>query len=520
MPRNRDVKLDDNRYQVRAISLTPKNPEMPEYEQLDGVAASFSLDNVDDVPPLGPTNITGISDIAGAIDQNEDGSYIVSLIVDEPALAATTDVTFTIKPTADETTYVGGKVILVQTAPDGTVMEFENAVEAGQVTINVDEHANENGIYTYYALVEDSESNRQANTEEEGMSPITTVNVQNFRASDIQELMVTGVDGKSVDENGFLEVDGKPLKVNGEDAVRIPLRDSIDVSFNVADTSWLAVGDLTGVLVAQNEVMFTASSDADNMFALMAEKLSDVVDGWYTAEGEITKRNGSITFPLADINLDNTGPMIVIKTPTVGATVNDLPTLLASLDDGDLGSGVSAQDTAVVTLVRIRPKHEGQVEVDVDVDDSLVEQNLDSLVYTGTNNLSGGAYTFKIQVADSLGTVGTESVTFAIEGLNPTVVITAPASGQTFDASPESITGFFAGGGEVSVTKFSVNDVDMDITPDGNNFTYMPAEGFSEGDHKVNVEVTDGSGLTAETSLTFTVELPIPTVSIAAPGSW
>ena len=186
-----------------------------------------------------------------------------------------------------------------------------------------------------------------------------------------------------------------------------------------------------------------------------------------------------------------------------------------------LGSGVSAQDTAVVTLVRIRPKHEGQVEVDVAVDESLVEQNLEQLVYTGTNNLSAGAYTFKIQVADRLGNTRPEpeSVTFAIEGLNPTVVITAPASGQTFDESPESITGFFAGGGEVSVTKFTVNGTDQDITSDGNKFTYMPAEGFSEGDHMVNVEVTDGSGLMAETSLTFTVELPVPTVSIASPAA-
>ena len=58
----RDVSLDDNRYQVRAIALTPKNKTHPEYLR-DGVDAHFSLDNVDDVPPLGPTLITDVSDV-------------------------------------------------------------------------------------------------------------------------------------------------------------------------------------------------------------------------------------------------------------------------------------------------------------------------------------------------------------------------------------------------------------------------------------------------------------------------
>ena len=47
----RDVSVDENQYEVRAISLTPKNLDHPEYPQRDGVEASFSLDNVDDVPP-------------------------------------------------------------------------------------------------------------------------------------------------------------------------------------------------------------------------------------------------------------------------------------------------------------------------------------------------------------------------------------------------------------------------------------------------------------------------------------
>ena len=217
------------------------------------------------------------------------------------------------------------------------------------------------------------------------------------------------------------------------------------------------------------------------------------------------------------INLDNTGPMITIVTPGMGDSINDLPTLQAGFQDGELGSGVSTGNTAVVTLVRIRPEEETQGEVAIDVDQSMVEQKLDSLVYTRTDKLAGGAYQFAIQVSDILGNVGEQSVAFAVEGINPTVMITAPASGQMFDHSPAKITGFFAGGGEVSISKFTVNDADMTAEVDGNNFSYMPTEALGDGDYTVAVEVTDGSGLTAQTALTFTVELPVPTVSIDTP---
>jgi glycine cleavage system H lipoate-binding protein len=496
----RDVSEDANQYEVRAISLTPKNLDQTEYPQRDGVEASFSLDNVDDVPPLGPTNITGVADVAGSIAANEDGSYTVGGIVD-PGVESPVAM-FTIEPTADPMTYVGGKIRLVQTGSDGTVTPLpEVDVDAGQITVDVG--LLDNGTYMYYALVADAFGNWQMQGEDDMPSPVVTVHVLNIRVSDITGLTVTAVDGVMVD---------------GELPERIPLRKSITVSFNV-DNGSLAVGDLTGVVVGGHlrEGDDYAAGGEANSFTLMANNLMEVADGWYTPHGRITKRNGYVDFPLAMINLDNTGPMIMIETPAEGATVNDLPTLSAGFQDGELGSGVSAGNTAVVTLVRIRPEEETQGEVAIDVDQSMVEQKLDSLVYTRTNKLAGGAYQFAIQVSDILGNVGEISTAFAVEGINPTVMITAPASGQMFDNSPAKITGFFAGGGEVSISKFTVNDADMTAEVDGNNFTYMLAETLAEGDHTVAVEVTDGSGLTAQTSLTFTVKLPVPTVSIDTP---
>ena len=493
----RDASLDDNQYQVRAISLTPKNMAHPEYHQRDGVDAHFSLDNVDDVPPLGPTNITDVADAAGSIEANEDGSYTVGGIVD-PTVDTPVAI-FTVEPTAEPITYEGGSIRVVQTDADGNMTETDGSLEDGTVTVDVGQLAN--GTYMYHALVADKFGNWQVQGELDMPSPIVTVHVLNFRVSDITDLTVTAVDGEVVE---------------GELPDTIPLRDSISVSFNVNNGS-LMVDDLTGILVDGHRVMYTAGSDAENSFSLMADELGSVVDGWYTPHGEVTKRNGSVTFPLAMINLDNTGPMVEFVTPTEGHTVNDLPTLRATYNDGDLGVGISADNTAVVGLARLRPNSDTQEEMPIDVDQGMVEQDGYSVVYTRIDKLAGGAYKFSVQVSDSLGNIGNHSVAFAVEGINPSVVITAPASGQQFDASPASITGFYSGGGEVNISKFMVNDADVTADVDGNNFTYMPDGGFSEGDHNVSVEVTDGSGLTSQTGLTFTITLPVPTVAILSP---
>ena len=509
----RDVSVDENRYEVRAMSLTPKNIDHPEYPQRDGVEASFSLDNVDDVPPLGPTDIASVSDRDAygkmqPIEANEDDSYTVGGIVD-PGVNSPAGI-FHIAPTAKPVTYAGGSLKLVQTAPDGTVTEAAGSLDDGYVEIDVG--GLKNGTYMYYALVADEFGNVQVQGEADMPSPIVTVHVNNFRVEDIRDITVTSVDGVMVD---------------GELPERIPLRESIGVSFrNVPKEGTffndpkgtLMRDDLTAVHVNGEQATFAADSDAENAFSLMASELSKIASGHYTVRGEVTKRNGSITFPLAMVNLDNTAPAITFVTPAEGATVNDLPTLHATFNDGDLGVGISV-DTAMVGLARIRPDSESQEEITINVVQDMVKQDINSVVYTRIDKLAGGAYKFTVQVSDSLGNVGEASVAFAVEGIDPTVMITAPASGQEFDASPASVTGFFAGGGKVNLSKFTVNDVDVSeaVKVDESNFTYVPADGFSEGPHAVTVEVTDGSGLTAQTSLTFTVEYPVPTATIDTP---
>ena len=106
------LKADDNPYMVRAVAITPKRPDNDETVSEDDVnTASFSVDNIDDVGPLGPTHITMVSDVAGQIAANDDNSYTVGGIVavaDEPRALQENIAIFTIDPSARPITYAGG----------------------------------------------------------------------------------------------------------------------------------------------------------------------------------------------------------------------------------------------------------------------------------------------------------------------------------------------------------------------------------------------------------------------------
>ena len=145
-PSQRDVSEDENRYTVRAYALTPQNqnqveyPKRDEYLERGGVEAHFSLDNVDDVPPLGPTLITDVSDVAGSLAASEDGIYAEVITVGgivDPGVPSPV-VIFTINPTAEMKTYEGGQVRLVQIAPDGTETRLPPVhVDEGKITVDV-----------------------------------------------------------------------------------------------------------------------------------------------------------------------------------------------------------------------------------------------------------------------------------------------------------------------------------------------------------------------------------------------
>ncbi|MDE0397453.1 MAG: Ig-like domain-containing protein [Candidatus Poribacteria bacterium] len=484
-PAARDASKDDNPYVVRAVAISAADEG--ETESPDGVQSTFSLDNVDDVGPLGPTNIVAVADVAGMIEANEDGSYTVGGIVDDtvPSPIAI----FTAEPTADPMTYASAN--LVQATEDSAETVAEG--EAGSLDLTIDVGLLENGTYMFHALAVDESGNVQ--TDE---SPMITVHVLNIRVSDITELAVIGVDDTDVPE---------------PPAEPIPLRESVTVSFMVPNGS-LAAEELSGA-VNGAAMPSESAEDPENIFSLKVE-VGSLADGVYTPDGVITKRNGSVAFPLTTVNVDNTGPMVTIESPMEDETVDSLPTIRSTYHDG-AGAGVDGA-TGSLALARLQPPDEAEVVVD----QADLDKDAASLVYTRSEPLAGGAYRVTVQVSDSLGNVGEGSAEFAVNGTAPMVAIHSPASGQTFEHGEPLISGEFAGAGTVEVTTFTINDVEATPEVDGNRFSYTPEEGLGDGNHMVVVAVTDGDGNTAQTSVTFTVKMPKdttpPVISAAAPN--
>ena len=288
-----------------------------------GIDATGRLWEIFSAPPepVGPTNIVAIADAAGTIGANVDGSYTVGGIVD--ATVPSPIAKFTTQPTADPTTYVSVK--LVQTAADGTETVIDGENDALDVTIDVG--MLENDTYMFRALAVDEFGNVQADE-----SPQVTVHVVNFRVTDISDLAVIAVDGTEVSE---------------PPAEPISVRESVTVSFAVANGS-LAPEEFSAV-VNGSRVPSESTEDPENIFSLkvmVAALAGDV----YIPNGVVTKRNGSVAFPLVTINTDITDDLQTDVNDDGIVNIQDL--VLVAANFGQTGENIAdVNDDGVVNII-------------------------------------------------------------------------------------------------------------------------------------------------------------------------
>ena len=483
----RDASKDDNQHMVTAIAITSSAEEVPGQP---GAKTYLSVDNDDDVAPLGPTNIVAVADVAGMIEADADGNYTVGGIVDETVQSPIA--IYTTEPTADPSTYASVKIVQVDADGNETMIDGE----VGVLDITTDVGMLENGALMLHALAVDEFGNVQ--TDE---SPQTTVNVLNFRLTDVTRLRVTAVDG--------VDVPRTPPEP-------IPLRSSLTVGFDV-DNGSLDAEELSGS-VPGNDVSSESEENPENSFSLKVD-VSGLPDGVYTPEAVVTKRNGSVNFPLKTINLDNTGPIVEIQTPSEDDTVDSLPTVHATYHDGE-GSGVNGASGSLA-LARLHPPD----EVSVAVDQNSLEKDEEALVYTRTEKLPGGAYRVTVQVADILGNVGEGSAEFAINGTpadtTPPVITEAAPSGVIKGESWVTLSAVVNDAeSKVISVKFGINDKPFrSIAPaqiaEGRVQT---AESFTAGTHTVKL-IAVSEGGTREHTWTFTLEVDnvAPTITSITP---
>ena len=163
-PAERNVSFDENPYVVMGYANT-NGTEVP---PIPGVQAMFSVDNIDDVAPEGPTTISVTAVDPGFLEETaEDGSsYTVGGLVDKyDEEVASPVATLTIKPGADRKTYesvmlvtdVEGLVVgeVTETAEGSGVFEvpiFQVKVDVGTLA---DGEYLENNTYMFHALAYD-----------------------------------------------------------------------------------------------------------------------------------------------------------------------------------------------------------------------------------------------------------------------------------------------------------------------------------------------------------------------------
>ena len=231
-PGARDYTKDDNPYTIRAFAVSGDATEWP-----SDATTMLSVDNVDDVEPLGPTNITAAD---GVVEVNPDGSYDIGGLIDAHDPSVVSPIAkFTIEPTAKRKTYASVK--LVQTAADGTQTEIPAEVPAvSGVEIIIDVGAlgiAGNGAYTLYALAVDEFGNVQ--TDE---SPEITVHVKNYLRPDpaVFKIAVDVGTEKNADSEGpqgTFMFTGYTIEQNSPPIMSIRLE-----SKRANDTDWTTIG--------------------------------------------------------------------------------------------------------------------------------------------------------------------------------------------------------------------------------------------------------------------------------------
>ena len=236
-PGARNASRDNNQYTVRAVAIGADGTEWPSNR-----ITRFSVDNVDDVPPIGPTPIVSVADADGQpIKANEDGSYTVGGLI--------SPVVFTVQPEAKSTTY--NSVNLVQTAEDDTETTTQGTSGQLEFTVNVGEI--EDGTYTFHALAVDAAGNIQSDRIEESK---ITVHIENWPAPEIVAITVDPAAETNPDSGapqGTITLNSYSL---GEQTTPPIISMRFEVKRQDADPSvpWKEVGAATeGMLVTEAE---------------------------------------------------------------------------------------------------------------------------------------------------------------------------------------------------------------------------------------------------------------------------
>ena len=486
----RDMELDENPYVLRAVAVDDNGDRYASAEEL---SQSFSVDNIDDVPPLTGTAIVQISDAAGAIEA-VDGVFTVGGIVDESV-----DAPFALvlsMPIAEPITFNRVDLFINRRNDDGSlgdaVSEMQAEMGEQNYTATVDVSVLENGAYFFQALAMDEVGNQEVRD----IAFAAMIDVANFIPPPVIDLSGQTVSRQPVEETTVEEVtEAYPggFPIAGDYVFTVA-----GIALNAGDIDVL----LNGASAKERDALTvtTVEEGASSTFTVTIDTTMFEL-GYHDAALQITKRNGSISFPLAPLFIDNEAPQLAVNSPIANDEVSALPTTRAAYHDGE-GAGIELP-SVTISLVRLTPPDMTAVEIKM----GEVLTDLTDLVYTRrADMLPAGVYRVMVTVADIVDNMSEASADFTVVTTLPSVAIRSPNPGEIVGTSQPLISAAYSGIG-ASVTSFMIDGAPVEMTDEmlsGNRLEYTP-DALPDGDHTVAIMVTDVEGNAADDSVTFTV---------------
>ena len=143
--------------------------------------------------------------------------------------------------------------------------------------------------------------------------------------------------------------------------------------------------------------------------------------------------------------------------------------------------------------------------------------SLVSRVSNGFSGLAQGPHTADVMAVDRSTNFATATVAFTVDTISPVLTIVSPVNGFNSNSSTVTVnwTATDANSG-IAGFQYRIDGSSWSSVVTALGHTYS---GLIKGLHKVDVKVIDNAGNTAQGSVSFTVDLTLPTITISSPAN-
>lgn len=260
------------------------------------------------------------------------------------------------------------------------------------------------------------------------------------------------------------------------------------------------------------EIVFNAGTANEVVVAVQADGAGDwsytpAVDlptGDNTIDANVTDQAGNTGSDSISVTID-IGADVAINSPTDGSATNDeTPTI----------TGTGEPNGMVTVVIDAGTPDEEMATVSVDANGDWS--------YDTTTTLDEGDHTVDVMQTDSGGDTTTDTATFEVDTTAPMVRITDPADMSTTADSTPGIEGSTSEAGAsitIVIDGGTADEQVVTVTADGNgNWSYTPADPITDGDHTVEVSVSDAAGNQGTDTVQFAIDSDLPFIVINQPS--